>query len=124
MKNRSTKITFPVFGYQVRVIFSADVQKTCRRLRENPGECEACFICREDLPHGYIVFHLAPDEGTIAHEASHAVQEMFRRAGAKRDEEVFAYHLGFLVERIHKFIRKKPKPKGEIEASPSHPWAQ
>jgi len=63
----------------------------------------ACFI--PDGKHGYLVLPLNPDEGTIAHEASHAVEELFNFTGVSRDEENFAYHLDYLVGRIHKFLK-------------------
>ena len=107
MRNRSVRVKFPVYGYEVRVILSRDVRRTCQRLQAGDSYCVACFIPGEDSKRrGYLVLPLAPDEDTIAHEASHAVRELFRWAGAKTDEEAFAYHLGFLVGRIHKFIKR------------------
>lgn len=115
--NRRTRVTFPVFnGYQVRVILARDVRRTCRRLREKVEDAEAAFLTRPERPGvGWIVLGPTPDAGTIAHEASHAVQELFRYAGARRDEEVFAYHLDYLVRRIHGFVdrgQEDPPPIG------------
>jgi hypothetical protein len=108
MKNRTTKVKFPVFnGYEVRVILSHDVRATSRRLGAGSDPCVACFIKGgEGDRHGWLVLAQDPDEGTIAHEASHAVQELFRWAGARRDEETYAYHLDYLVGRIHKFVKR------------------
>ena len=104
MRNRRTKVRFPVFnGYEVRVILSRNVPGTCRRLKVDP-DCVACFV--PDGKRGYLVLPLVPDEGTIAHEASHAVQALFVYVGARRDEEAFAYHLDYLVGRIHKFLKR------------------
>jgi hypothetical protein len=106
--NRRTKISFPVFNnYEVIVIFSRNVRATTRRLKAGDDHCIACFIPGDaDTRRGWLVLAQDPDEGTIAHEASHAVQELFRWAGARRDEETFAYHLDFLVGRIHKFLKR------------------
>ncbi len=108
MRNKQTRVCFPVFnGFEVRVILSRDVPATCRKLRERVDNAEAVFVTRPERPGvGWLVFPTTPDEGTIAHEASHAVQELFRWAGARRDEETFAYHLDFLVGRIHKFLKR------------------
>lgn len=103
MKNRTSKVKFPVFGYEVRLIVSRDVRATCARLGAGTDPCVSCFI--ESEWGGYIVLDAEPGEGLIAHEASHAVQHLFTWAGARRDEETFAYHLHFLVGRIHKFLK-------------------
>lgn len=103
--NRRTKIKFPVFnGYEVRVIISADVRRTARRLGADDGPCVAFFIAGEKK--GWLVLPKTVDAGTIAHEASHAVAALLSHAGVRRDEETFAYHLDFLVGGIHKFIQR------------------
>ena len=106
MKNRSTKVLFPVFkDYEVRVIFSRDLVKTGRRLKEDLADCEAAFVTHDDAPgYGWLVFPCIPPPGLISHEASHAIEALFAFAGAARDEESFAYHLEYLVGRIHKFL--------------------
>jgi hypothetical protein len=108
MTNRRAKICFPAFnGYEVRVILAGNVTRTCSRIQPGFGYCIAAFIPGEDSKRrGYLVLGLTPDAGTIAHEASHAIQELFRWAGARRDEETFAYHLDYLVGRVHKFLAK------------------
>jgi hypothetical protein len=46
-------------------------------------------------------------EGTIAHESWHAILNMLVRVGADLDNEVVAYHLGYLVDEIVKLKRSK-----------------
>jgi hypothetical protein len=112
MRNRCTTVKFPIFsGYKVRIILSNNIKTTCRRLgHPDVYPCEACFIPGEYKC--WLVFSAQPDEGTIAHEASHAIQELFRTVGSRRDEESFAYHLDYLVGRIHKFL-KSSKNNGD-----------
>lgn len=108
MINRSTKVLFPVFnGYEVRLILSRDVAATGRRLKEDLTDAHAAYITKDDKPGtGWLV--LGPDHtpGIIAHEASHAIRDLFKFAGVGTDEEAFAYHLDFLVTRVHKFIER------------------
>ena len=109
MRNRSTVVRFPVFpGFAVRVIQARDVMRTCRRLGADATPCRAAFITGADSPGlGWLVLGLAPDPATIAHESSHAVRALFRAHGAKADDEAFAYHLDYLVGRIHKFLERE-----------------
>lgn len=109
MANRTTRIKFTVFnGYEVRVILARDVVATGRRLHTDLSHAVAALVTREDKPKvAWLV--LGPngrDPGTIAHESSHAIKALFACAGVRTDEEAFAYHLDFLVGRIHKFLKK------------------
>lgn len=109
MANRRTKITFPVFnGYTVHVICARDVAATGRRLKEDLSDAEAGFITHpERAGRGWLVFGKDPAPDCVAHEAFHAVTDLFRYTGVGPDEEAFAYHLDYLVGRIHKFLRAK-----------------
>lgn len=106
--NRRTVVRFPVFsGYEVRVILSANPVRTAARLGAGSDYCVACFIPADPgapFPVAYLILPLAPDEGTIAHECAHAVRAIFKRAGVRNDDEAFAYHLDYLVGRVHKFL--------------------
>jgi hypothetical protein len=111
MNNRSTSIRFHIFsGYEVRVILAANLERTGRRLGADCRGCAAAFLTRPDKAgFGWMIFGPKPDAATIAHESSHAVRALFRYAGAKADDEAFAYHLDYLVGRIHKFIDRRRK---------------
>lgn len=107
-KNRRTRIIFPVFnGYVVHIILSQDVRRTARRLRCDDGPAVAFFL--PGNKRGWLVLPLDADAGTIAHEASHAVQALFQWTGVRRDEETFAYHLDFIVGRVDRFKNKGRK---------------
>jgi hypothetical protein len=109
MRNRTTDITFPVFnGYTVRVILSHDLKATGRRLNADLDNAIAAHVPADpELPKRvWLIFGLEPDEATVAHEASHAVRSMLNYVGARTDNETFAYHLDYLVGRIHKFLKR------------------
>lgn len=110
MRNRATSVRFPVFnGYTIRVILSRNVPRTAGRLGAGTGHCIACFI-RDDVEsnrRAWLVLPVEPDAGTVAHEAAHAVRELFRFTGVRNDDETFAYHLDFLVGRVHKFVGRQ-----------------
>jgi len=106
--NKSTDIRFPVFnGYVVRVILARSVQATGRRLHTDLTDAMAAFISDSTKPKiGWLILGPAPDEATVAHESSHAVRHMLKVHGARNDDETFAYHLDYLVGRIHKFLER------------------
>lgn len=106
-RNRRTRIVFPVFKeYAVTVIQARDIVATGRRLHEDLTDCEAVSLTWPGQVGAYII--LGPDaaESIVAHEASHVVRWMLAFAGARNDDEIFAYHLDFLVGRIHKFLKR------------------
>ena len=107
--NRSTDVTFPVFnGYQVRVIFARNVQRTAKRLGADLTGAVAGYVYPgpERPKLAWIVFPVQPDEATVAHEASHAIRVLLNYVGARNDNETFAYHLDYLVGRIHRFLKR------------------
>ena len=108
LTNRQTDVRFPVFnGYVVRVIQSRDVKKTGQRLRVDLSGAVAAWVTDANKPkRGWLVLGPEPDEGTIAHEASHAIRALFNMHGVRMDDETFAYHLDYLVGRIHKFLKR------------------
>jgi hypothetical protein len=101
-----TDIRFPIFGgYKVRVILARNVERTGQRLHVDLSPpCKAASVTN-GTKTGWIVLGPEFDEGMIAHEASHAVRAMLAFMGARNDDETFAYHLDFLVGRIHKFLK-------------------
>lgn len=107
MPNRRMTVTFAVFGYDVHVILSRNIEATGRRLREDLSNAEGAFVTKDDQPlKGWLVLEEKPNEGVIAHEAAHAIRAMLTNAGVSLDDESFAYHLQFLVERIHRFVKR------------------
>lgn len=109
MRNRATTVRFPVFsGYEVRVILSANLIATGRRLGTDLSGCVGALVTQADSPkRSWLVLSVPGDPATIAHESSHAIRAMFRLVGAKADDESFAYHLDYLVGKIHKFLECK-----------------
>jgi hypothetical protein len=110
MRNRHTIVRFPVFnGYEVRIILARDVVRTARHLGADLSGALAGYVYPgpERPKRAWIVFPLEPDEATVAHEASHAVRHLLQYVGAKNDNETFAYHLDYLVGRIHRFMKRR-----------------
>ena len=110
-RNRHMRVTFPPFhGYEVRVIATKSIVTTARRLKEptDLSQAGAAFITLDDRPGiGWLVFEHKPDPGYITHEAHHAICALAKHVGTTFDEETFAYLMGHLVERIHKFVKVK-----------------
>jgi hypothetical protein len=111
-RNRQRDIIFHALGsHRVRVIVARSVEATAHRLGA-PGMVDTWAVYihadadrKTGTPHGWIVLGPEPDEATVAHEASHAVRAMFILRGIRNDEETYAYHLDFLVGRIHRFLK-------------------
>ena len=100
--NKQITVQFPIFEYTLKVIFARDIVMTGRRLKEDLSNADGAFVTKDAQPfRGWIILGLIPSPGTIAHESSHAVWHMFKSAGVEFEDETFAYHLDFLVRRIH-----------------------
>lgn len=117
MANRRTTVRFPVFnGFSIIVILSQNAPLTSSRLRVRRMEGDdmdeheaAAFIYDDDNPaRCWLVFSVNDiDEGLVAHECLHAVQHMLRYVRVRvDDEELNAYHQGYLVNQIHKLLKR------------------
>jgi hypothetical protein len=99
-------VKFPVLSnYFVHVIFTDSIARS-RKARygtEGAAEGAAALSSVAVGGHGHLFFKLDNSEGIIAHEAWHAVFRMFEWAGAELDNEMVAYHLSYLVDRIASF---------------------
>lgn len=96
-------LDFGGFDYQVQIILSNDPQKSVDNRKDIVGDIDWSYYCalhyRLDST-SYLFFDLEPTPGLAAHEAHHAVWAMFKRCRAKFENEVMAYHLEFIVDKI------------------------
>lgn len=99
-------VRFPVFSdYDVTVIFTDDIVKTAKshKARANKNTA-ACFITKRSAPlSGWLIFNRSPSVEDVAHESFHCVYHLMKTVGAALEDEVVAYHLGYLVRKIHAF---------------------
>ena len=103
-------VRFPVYQYEVRIIFSGEIGATARRLHEpdDISQAGAASITLDTHPRtGWLVFSHKPTPGQIAHEAGHAIYALAKCAGTTLDEETFCYHQGHLVDRIHTYLHRQ-----------------
>jgi hypothetical protein len=112
-KERKKLITFPVFlNYKVHVIVSNNPDRSLQKLENahkmivsNGKDFRAMHICLKEKQTSYL---LLPDDATageIAHECWHATRYIVNDwAGGGLDNEVVAYHLGYLVQEVYKFV--------------------
>ncbi|SRR6266496_1198759 len=97
-------ILFPVFSnFKVTFVFTRSFDKSARKRfgKPAPDGCDAFHHFNER--HGQSTIFLKIGEcptGSLAHECYHAAYAMLARwAGVKKvDEEVMAYHLGYIVQ--------------------------
>lgn len=103
-------LQFPIFAnYQVSVIFTPNIPKAVKKLGgEVSKNTDACFVTKKGCPgEGWLVFGLNPSADAIAHECWHCISALLKFVGAKREEEVVAYHLGYLVGKIHEHLEAR-----------------
>lgn len=121
-------VNFPVFGYCIGVLFADDVNKTAGHYFKGfvPEEGTYAFHFPFKGENRSMIFlPFKADAGTIAHEAYHAVRRMLEHIGiglyedagtTQLDNEGVAYHLGYLIQRIHVFQKASLKSRKEFHA--------
>jgi len=101
------EVVFDALGhYKITVIKTNDMQKSIhkRDLGEHDMELTTAItvsLNTDTHQETFIFLSLRPKASTIAHEAYHAIRRMFKYYDIKMENEAVAYHLGYLVERIH-----------------------
>jgi hypothetical protein len=114
VRSRVKVIDFPVFGnYLVHVEVTSDPARSMAKypvtraaLEQIGGDFGAGLtIHDEDGCMSFIFLPYNPSVGTIAHEMWHAVKHMMETRGVELDSETTAYHLGYLVDHVFKFVR-------------------
>lgn len=111
MRSRHTIIEFPVFSdYRVHVEVSSDIKKSMQKYPEikhidMDDNTNAIAVHEDDGNFSFIFFPYDVSVGTIAHESWHVIRNMMKFVGIELDSETVAYHLGYMVNHIVKFIK-------------------
>lgn len=106
MQSSTFVLRFPVFAnYDVTVIFTDNIRAVARRHNGRVSKnTAACFITKRSAPlSGWLVFSRLPNPDEIAHESWHCIFHLLKTVGAEIEDEVAAYHLGYLVGKIHQW---------------------
>jgi hypothetical protein len=106
---------FDVFGHQVSVMFCDDVKHTLSELHPDSktDDAEAIIYMYDNEAKAEIFLRFEANVGSIVHESSHAVWNLFTYHGVKLDDEAFAYHLGYLVKEILRAQTEAQEGKAE-----------
>lgn len=114
MKNRYMTVEFPVFAdFIIHIEVARDFKKA---IKQYPGiedmstkeDNDADALTIYDGGQMCFIF-VRPNvsTGTLAHEAFHAVEHLLGRFGVKVEGETAAYHLGYVMDKAFRFLRKK-----------------
>jgi hypothetical protein len=107
-------IIFPVFvGYRVHIVFTDDIRKSRIARYGNDGLSEdaAALHCTAQKGNAHLIFDTVKATPSIlVHECWHAVHGLLEWAGADFDNEVVAYHLGYLFQFVFDFWLDVPGP--------------
>lgn len=54
-----------------------------------------------------LILHESCSPGIVAHESWHAIRRILTSLDVELDNEAVAYHIGYLVNKVHVFMEKK-----------------
>jgi hypothetical protein len=125
MQEKIQVVKFPVFNkYPITIIKTTSIKKSVNKRSKILGETidddslyNGLTIEPEDNSVFIFITHKAT-LNTIVHESYHAIKSMMRYIGADEDEEVVAYHLGYLVQKITKGEWFRLKYMGRLPIQP------
>jgi len=122
---QATMIPFPPFDYRVYVYFVNDLLGAVKivndkeklgmekRRMEEIADGGGFHIYHRTRARSYVFLLVNSDSNQITHESYHVISNIFRWIEAQHEEELFAYHLGYLVQMIvqdqKKMLTKRQK---------------
>ena len=122
---QTTMIPFPPFDYRVYVHFINNLKDSVEIVnkkekfgmtKERINEVAyggGFHLYSKSRPTSHVFLPVYADSNQIVHECYHVVSNMFRWIEAEHEEEVFAYHLGYLVQQVitdfKKMLEKRQK---------------
>ena len=107
-----TLISLPVFKYEIVVRFVDDMvsgimqsgfsESEAKYHKDAAGVFFPAPNSQEPWADAIFIFHGSGEKtlGNCAHEASHAVRSILTRRGVALDDEVVAYHIGYITEQM------------------------
>ena len=109
MKEFKTVVPFPTFQYKIYVIFtdsltaSADNLVKQGKLKSPHGiddTTDGFHVRMPNQSYSFIVLKHESSVNPIVHETYHSISTMMDWIGAKREEEIMSYFLGYTVQVI------------------------
>jgi len=107
----NTIIEFPIFDYTLEVIFTDDLNDSREKRSDKLGALpspigktvDGLHCYNEQYPESVIFLLNTTTVGVIAHEIYHFIRRMFRWIDAQPEEEVIAYHLTYVLDKVIDF---------------------
>lgn len=97
-------ISFPVWRTYIKICFTPDVNASIKWRDNSYTHTDTEAMCMySDSASCCLVLAMDAPPAIIAHECWHAIRKMLANQGAELENEVIAYHLGYLVGEVHKF---------------------
>lgn len=106
------RIKLEPLNWWLDIIYTNDIRKAREKRKKTLGKLKGKLsktidgLCTSHK--GRLAVFIMPQSslGTISHEAYHAVCSVFEAIGVRDyDEELTAYHLGYIVDEIYNFIK-------------------
>jgi hypothetical protein len=111
------KIHFPGLNdYTVHIEICEDIFKAMQKYPPtanhwHPEGTDACTMISKKQNMAYVFLPIDVRAGTLAHEIWHVVRDMFIAIEATLEDELIAYHLGYLVDETTELIRRAKNAK-------------
>lgn len=114
MKEKESKLFIANYGYDIIFIKTNNIIKSRKKRNNTLGKFNKSKLKYADGLHcdndyqSYIFLNSNPNIGVLAHECYHAIKRMFKWIHAKKvDEEIFAYNLGYCIDKANEFYKNK-----------------
>lgn len=120
MKEKERLVRFTPYPFYVVVVITNDIVASRKKRNkilgrvfeeESPESLGGLFSKSSDLDYSFIFLNPNCSTNSLCHECYHATCWLFECLSAEHEEELFAYHLGYICEKASRTIRKYNRKK-------------
>lgn len=118
MTERKKLFTIRPYDVPVVIVVTDDLRGSYLKLKLDPERFPAAALAFMAVTTKklFVFLPTGSTPGTVAHEMLHVVDFTLNRAGVEYDDEVWAYHLGELVDEAALLLYEVPKGKKIADA--------
>ena len=123
MREFKSIVPFPLYQYRIYIIFTDSLSGSADNLGKQgklkiphgiDDTTDGFHVRMPNQSYSFIVLKHKANINHIVHESYHAISAMFDWISARHEEELFAYHLAYLVQVV-KHDQEKTLKKLEKE---------
>lgn len=123
---RQKHIYLDAYGYRITVVLTNSIEGSLGKREKTYPRTDwpksfdntlALHVYQSNNNFAHIILPFNPNVGTVVHEVYHALHRLMYWIGAEEENEIMAYHLGYVCHAVARFCNQVGVPdlSNEVE---------